>query len=273
MTVEEMEPAVIDNVRGVIEWTQGLSTLPKGVISLVVLLVSGLVLVLLWQRPPEIAPDKPLPGATIQTGNAASSGQTGGVTAGLYINQAPPVTAQQKEEALSRLQAEIEELSDFPNRPDTPEPRTLLENLTINKMPHQLFVILGKYYKQTILSVPKLSGELYDYKVQYYRFESREHDFENETTTTIGKIVEVRFRQGWEMYFRYFLLRSFGFTEQQIVDGGTFLNLGITWTDAERVFNELTKDPAIAEAIAENRSSQNHLLAAATRIISNYKSP
>ncbi len=262
-----------DSVRGAIDWAQSLPALPKGVISAVIVLISALILVLLWQRPAEIAPEKQAPGAATQTGSAASSGQSGGVTAGLYINQAPPVTAQQKEEALSSLQSEIEELADFPNRPDIPEHRTIMEQVLVNKAPHQLFIILTKYYKKTIMSVPRIGAELYDYKAKYYDFEGKEYDFENEATTEIGKIVTVRYRAAWSIYFRYFLLRSYGLTEQQIVDGGTFLNYGITWDDAEKVFTGLTRAPAIGQAMAENSSLQKRMAAAATSIINAYKRP
>ena len=266
--------AVIETVRSTVEWAQGLPTFPKGAITLVVTVVAGLILYFLWQKPPETAPEKQSPRTSNQSGNAVSSGQSGGVTAGLYINQAPPVTAQQKEEALSSLRSEIEELAEFPNRQDISEPRTLLEQHAVNKLPHRLFIILNKYYKETIKSVPKVGEELFNYKKNYSNFENGEFDFENEATVQIGKMVSVRFRQAWwEVYFRYFLLRSGGLTKQQIIDGGSFLNWGITWDEAERVFNELTKNPAIGPAMAEKFSLQQSILEAATSIIGSSKRP
>jgi hypothetical protein len=263
---------MLDNVRGGIEWAQSLSNVPKVGISLLVVLVCALILVILWQKPTKIAPEKQAPGTTNQSGNAVSSGQSGGVTAGLYINQAPPVTAQQKKEALSSLESEIEELAEFPDRPDLTVARTLLEQHAVNKLPHRLFIILNKYYKETLKSVPKVGEELFKYKKTYSNFESGEYDFENEATIQIGKIVSVRFRQAWwAIYFRYFLLRSGGLTQQQIIDGGDFLNYSITWDDAERVFNELTKDPAIGQPMAEKFSLWESMLATATSIINNYK--
>ena len=267
--------AVIDNVQGAIQWVQSLPNVPKGIITLVVTLVWALVLYILWQKPAEIPPEHQVPGATNQSGIAVSSGQSGGVTGGVVnINQAPPVTAQQKEAALSSLRSEIEELAEFPNRPDIGEPRTLLEQHAINKLPHRLFIILNKYYKETLKSVPKVGEELFKYKKNYSNFENGEFDFENEATIQIGKIVSVRFRQAWwTVYFRYFLLRSGGLTQQSIIDGGSFLNWGITWDEAERVFNDLTKNPTIGPVMAEKFSLQQRLLEAATSIISTYKGP
>lgn len=155
---------MLDGAQGAIEWAQGMPTIGKSIVSIVVVLLGGLLLFLLWQKPPEKA-EKQGTGAINQTGTVISSGQSGGVTAGQYIIQSPPVTEQQKEQALASLQSEIEELAHFPNRPDLPQPRTLLEQATIAKAPHQLYVILTKYYKPTILSVPKIGKELFDFKL------------------------------------------------------------------------------------------------------------
>lgn len=259
-------------MRGALEWAQALSVAPKGVISLVIVAVAGLVLILLWQRPPETAPEKPKGAALSQTGNVASTDQSGGVTAGLYINQAPPVTAQQKAEALLSLQSEIEELKNFPDRPDSPQPRTLMEQFTKNTMPHQLFVVLSKYYKETIISVPNYGEALFAYKQQYYEYEKKEYDFESDAVTQIGHIVTVRFRQAWLIYLRYFFLRSAGLTQQQIVDGGDFLNYSITWDDAERVVSEIgAKYPAVSQNMKETFSLQANVLAAATNIMNSYE--
>ncbi len=109
---------MFDALQAGITWAQSLPAAPKGVISMVFVLLCGLAIFVLWQRPPEPVPEKQPSGTTNQAGNAASTGQSGGVTAGLYINQAPPVTEQQKAEALSGLQSELEELANFPKRAD-----------------------------------------------------------------------------------------------------------------------------------------------------------
>ena len=77
---------------------------------------------LLWQSPPEVGPTSGT--SSVETGNAASTGQSGGVTAGFYINQAPPVTDQQRAEALAGLKAQIGKLFELSNRQDPTPPRT-----------------------------------------------------------------------------------------------------------------------------------------------------
>jgi len=263
-----------DGAQGAIEWAQSMDPIAKAISSIVILLLAGLLLFLLWQEPGTKKETSTPASAISQSGNVASSSQSGGVTAGLCINnQAPPVTEQQKEQALSSLQSEIEELAQFPNRPDTPEPRTLLERVTIAKTPHLLFVILTKYYKPTILSVPKFGKELFEFKTKYYSYESSQFDFEKMVTDEIGKIVAVRFRQAWSMYFQYYLLRSAGHTQQQIIDGGNFLNYDITWDETERVYTELSKNLAIGKAMEKSFSGQKSVLEAATNILDGFKHP
>ena len=111
------------------------------------------------------------------------------MTAGVYINNQPPVTEQQKEQALAALRSELEELAQFPNRPDVPPPRTILERFTLAKAPHQLFILLGKYYKPTILSVPNVGKDLFEYKTAYYDYETKQLELENRMTEEIEKIV------------------------------------------------------------------------------------
>jgi hypothetical protein len=261
---------MVDSVQGAIEWVQGMPTIGKSIVSVVTVLVAVLVLYLLWQEPPTKTQTSTHDAIT-QSGNITSSAQSGGVTAGVYVNNQPPVTEQQKAQALASLQSEIEELAQFPNRPDVPEPRTLLERATIAKAPHQLFVLLVKYYKPTIVSVPKFGKELFDYKTAYYEYESKQYDLENRVTEEIGKLVAGRLRQAWMIYFQYFLFRSAGHTQQQIMDGGDFLNFGITWPEAERVYAELSKNEIITKAMAEAFSAQTNVREMAAKILEAFK--
>ena len=134
---------MFDGAGAVVVWAQSLPTTTKGFASLVIVAIFVFLLILLWQRPPEVKTEKQGTGTANLTGNVASSGQSGGITAGQYIIQSPPVTEQQKAQALSSLRSEIEELALFPNRADVPQPRTLLEQATVPTTAHQLFVILN----------------------------------------------------------------------------------------------------------------------------------
>ena len=60
--------------------------------------------------------------------------------------------------------------------------------------------------------------------------------FEQQLTNTIGGMVEVEFPRAWQICLRYVEMRYAGHTKEAIIYGGTFLNYGITWDEAERVF-------------------------------------
>jgi hypothetical protein len=97
---------VFDGAGAVVVWAQSLPTTTKGFASLVIVAIFVFLLILLWQRPPEVKTEKQGTGTANLTGNVASSGQSGGITAGQYIIQSPPVTEQQKAQALSSLRSE-----------------------------------------------------------------------------------------------------------------------------------------------------------------------
>ncbi|MDB5361834.1 MAG: hypothetical protein JWO51_3131 [Rhodospirillales bacterium] len=263
---------MVENTQGMIQWAQSLPPISKTVITAALVLFCGFILLVLWQKSAEVAANKQPPGTNNQIGGVVSSGQLGGITAGQYINyQAPPITSQQREQALLSLRSEIEELADFPNRPDLAEPRTLLEQITIFKASHQLFVILNRYYKQTITDVPISGADLLEYKKEYSKYENDEYALEQSVPVEIGKIVAVEFNQAWKIYFKYFLYRFAGLTQQQIIEGGNFLNYGITWAEAERVFNELKEIPSVGPAMAEQLSSQKRIIAKALSLLDSSK--
>jgi hypothetical protein len=262
--------SALETLRAGVDWAQGLTPIPKIVISFVLFLLWVLGVTILWQKPHDKSEEQAQT-TTTQTGNTMSTGQSGGVTAGLYINQAPPVTAQQKEEALLSLQSELEELSNFPNRPDGQQPRTYFEMLAAQQMPRRLYTILTKYYKPTIESVPTIGADLFNYKTKYYEFQEKEYNFENELTTQIGRLTQTQFREGWGLCLRYFIMRTHGLSKEQIISGGNFLNYGISWDDAERIFNELLKSPDVAQKVDIMRTLQNGIWEEANRVMHTYK--
>ena len=90
-------------------------------------------------------------------------------------------------------------------------------------------------------------------------------------TEKIGTLVEGRYRQAWRIYLRYSLFRFAGLNREQIEAGGAFINFGVTWEDAERVYGALSSDPDISAAMKNALATQNSVVAAATRILSSIK--
>ena len=181
--------------------------------------------------------------ASVQTGSASSTGQTGGVTAGNYY--AAPSTPQEKEQQIERLKAELSDLADFPNKVTGVTGVTMLERMSSSKVPGRLHSLLERYVKQTIVGVPVIGDKLLNFKRDYYEFSEAEQGFETAAITSVGPHVAGRLRPAWEIYFRYFLLRSSGHSVDDVKAAGDFLNYGITWEDAERVSGELSLAQAV----------------------------
>jgi pimeloyl-ACP methyl ester carboxylesterase len=165
-----------------------------------------------------------------------------------------------------RLQSEIEEVARFPDGPDSSPPRALLETMVVNKLPHRLYGVLERYNRADILGVKNNGSLIYDYKKDYYEFQSMLVRWENDTTSMIGQRVSVRFRQAWTIYLRYMIMRFSGHTKESIIAGGDFLNYGITWDDAERVFDELSKEPSFHRAASELFTAQKKVFDEAIKI-------
>jgi hypothetical protein len=122
--------------------------------------------------------------------------------------------------------------------------------------------------KPEIIGVPRIGQTLYQYKQEYYDFQALAAKWEDNVTTKIGSKVGVRFRQAWQIYLQYSILRFTGNTKDTIVSGGNFLNYGITWDDAERVFTELANDPTVAQETATLFASWKNVADGATKIAS-----
>jgi hypothetical protein len=183
----------LETLGAAVDWAQGLTAILKGVITFVLLLLWVLAVAILWQKPHAKTESQAEP-STTQTGSAASTGQSGGVTAGFYINQAPPVTDQQKKDAILSLESELEELANFPNRPDSQPPRTYFEMMATEQMP-RLYAILTKYYKPTIESVSNIGADLIVYKLKILQFSRRRIQFRkrpDNTDWSIGKAAISR---------------------------------------------------------------------------------
>jgi len=167
-----------------------------------------------------------------------------------------------------RIRSEIAELGRFPDGPDVAPPRTLLEAMMKNKLSTRIFGTLEHYNKSEITGIPGSGEMLYHFKEDYYDFQSAARGWEDDLTTKIGQKVSVRFRQAWQIYLRYVILRLDGQTKQSIIDQGNFLNYGITWDDAERVFLDLSNDPSFVQETAKVFASLKKVSEEATKIAS-----
>ena len=143
-----------------------------------------------------------------------------------------------------RVESAIRRALHFPDAVSiTTAPRTMLETLARDQAPRKLFETLKQHDDVDVDSIPEAGPMLRDFFRRYYEFEQRAVEFENDLLNLIGSTVAVRFPQAWRIYLRYVVLRFAGLSQEEVVAGGNFLNYGITWDDAERVFSELSSDP------------------------------
>jgi len=180
----------------------------------------------------------------------------------------PELNAQLFLAASHRLRSELGELVRFPNAPNTFEPPTMLEQMLTNKLPQRIFGTLAHYNKTEIVGVPNEGEALYQYKQDYYDFQSKVAAWETDLKAKIGQRVAVRLELGWEIYLRYAILRFTGHSKEELRAGNDFLNFSITWDDAERVFAELSNDPAVTQKNTELKLSMNKVIEEAKKIAS-----
>jgi hypothetical protein len=102
--------------------------------------------------------------------------------------------------------------------------------------------LLSGYNEPQILAVGSHGERLYQFKKDYYEFQSKAVSWEENLLPHIGQLVSVRFPQAWAIYLKYIILRADGQSKDSIIAHGDFLNDDMTWDDAERVFTELSKD-------------------------------
>jgi len=151
------------------------------------------------------------------------------------------------DEVAARLRSEVTKLLRFPDAiADKVQPPTLVEKLLANQLPRRLFELLMTYEERDILQVPGIGGALQNHIKAYYIFRQKASQLEENLLLSIGKKVAVRFAAGWRIYLKYVIMRFAGASQETIIGWGDFLNYSITWEDAERVFKELSNDPAIS---------------------------
>jgi hypothetical protein len=273
-----------------LSYAQALPTWPKIGISVVIELLAMMLIWQLWQRPVDVervkkSDDAQAPIATnnIQRdivgsssiGSAASSGQTGGITAGNYY-QAPPATDQQKVEQLARLASEIQELKDFPRRPMATSLPTSVERMHVNNTASRLYAILSSYYKVSIEAVPIIGKRLRAFQKNYYDYQEKQIEVENEALREIRQLpnMQGKVTAYFVMIWRYSILRSSGMAEDEIrkSQAGVFEPFSAGGKDAEEVWHELSMTDNL-RAFNKNEEGYKLLGEEAAALVGDFKMP
>ena len=135
----------------------------------------------------------------------------------------------------------------------------MTESLLRDKLPQRLFDLLVGSDEGVIIEVPGVCAALHDHLQTYYRFRQDALRIESELFLRTGQIVRVQFEAAWGIYLRYAIMRFRGASKEMITGRGDFLNYGITWDDAERVFLQLSSEVATASAVAQLFSLHDRL--------------
>jgi hypothetical protein len=164
------------------------------------------------------------------------------------------------DEVAAQLRSDVSKLLRFPAAiPDAVAPATFTERHLSNQLPRRLFDLLMRYEESDVVEVPGIGAILRDHLSAYYGFREDVLKMENDLLPRIGQIVTVEFPSAWNILLNYVVMRFGGLSKGAIVSGGNFLNYGITWDEAERVFVQLSQDTTVSSKISALFALHEHL--------------
>ena len=188
------------------------------------------------------------------------------MTAGVIITYPPPVTEPEKQIQAERLKAEIEDLSEFRERPDEPAPPSILERAAIRTYSHQLYVVLCKYTVSAIIGYPKAGHKLLQFKKDYLSLSNTQLSLENDIASFVRPKFPTHIPAVWYEYTRYFLLRVSGIPKEGFQDGS--LSFQITTDAAESIRDYIDSNGELVKRTIENVARFNVLADTADQILS-----
>jgi hypothetical protein len=153
----------------------------------------------------------------------------------------------------AKLRSEVGKLLRFPDAfPDKTSPSVgILESMLVNQLPRRVFDLLMGYEERDVREVPGMGTKLQQHMNDYYAFRQEISRVEESVVIKIGKHTSCEFRAAWAILYRYSMMRFGGLAQNAIIAGGNFLNYGITWDEAERVYETLSQEPSVASAVSE----------------------
>jgi hypothetical protein len=155
------------------------------------------------------------------------------------------------DEVASRLRSEVNKLLRFPAAVPDPDTGsvTIIEQHLSDQLPRRLFDLLMQYPENDIKEVPGIGEALHAHLENYYRFRTEAVGIQDKVVTAIGTRVGVAFRRAWEIHFRYVFMRFGGMSPEAIKAAGDFLNFGITWESAEKLFSDISADAELSNEL------------------------
>ncbi len=156
------------------------------------------------------------------------------------------------DEIAERLRSDAKKLLRFPSAvTDSQQNMCLMETLLTDPMPRRLFELLMQYDERDVMEVPDIGPRLHEHMIAYHSF--------RQATTTLESDLKQRLPALWNpplpgalnIHARYCVLRFAGMSADELSAGVNFLNYGITWDRAERVFQQLAADKSLSDRFEE----------------------
>jgi hypothetical protein len=135
-------------------------------------------------------------------------------------------------------------------------PLCLIETLLTDQMPRRLFELLMQYDEQDVVEVPEIGLRLHEHMTAYHSFRQSITAVETDLMQRLPSLWSPPLPGALNIHARYCVLRFAGMTAEELRSGVNFLNYGITWDRAERVFEQLATDGLLASRFEE--SLQRH---------------
>ena len=151
------------------------------------------------------------------------------------------------DEVAERLRSDVKRLLRFPAAvPDNRENLCLLEMFLVDQTPRRLFDLLMKYDEADVTEVPGIGQTLRDHMVAYHSFRQAATSAEQELMQKLPALWDPPLPGALSIHARYSVLRFAGMSPGELSSGVNFLNFGITWDRAEKVFEQLAADKTLA---------------------------
>ena len=84
----------------------------------------------------------------------------------------------------------------------------------------------------------------------YYSFRQEASHLEEELMLKIGTLRKPSLAPALRIHFKYSVMRFAGHSSGEISAGVDFLNYGITWDNAENIFEKLSDDTSVCSLIS-----------------------
>ena len=156
------------------------------------------------------------------------------------------------DEVAEQLRSGAKRLLRFPAAvADNRQNMCLMETLLTDQMPRRLFEFLMQYDERDVMEVPDIGLRLHKHMTAYHGFRQSMNALETDLMQRLPALWNPPLPGALNIHARYCVLRFAGVSADELSVGVNFLNYGITWDRAEKVFQQLATDKSLSERFEE----------------------